>query len=529
MAQQISRRGVFLAGLATGAVAATGGHRPAAAMATATPRGASRPLALAGVTVVDVAGSRLQPDMTVLVRGERIIAVGRRDEVGIPHGAAFVDLAGKYVIPGLWDMHTHSFGSERISPALYVAGGVTTVREMAGTALIHQWRDRIQSGRLLGPRWHIASTIIDGYPSLVTEPGEDPPGAIVVTNAAEARRAVRRAKRVEGADFVKVYSRLSPEAYGALADEARRQRIPFAGHGPDLVPITQAINAGQLSIEHLQTLWLATSSRQAQVREALNKITIQPGDYGSWFRQIHPIEWAAATTFDPGQAADIFARLRRRQTRIAPTLVMHQVLDKPEAAPVNDARLKYVPAETQEWWQWVLEHVYKAGRSPEEIAQQRELFQRRLRFVNAMQRAGVPLLAGSEAGHIYSFPGFTLHDELALLRPGRTDPTAGTAGRDPGASPIPRTTRLAGDRRPRKDRRSGGPGRQPARRHHQHQTNPFRPRPRPAHHTRAPRTPPRRRRSSRQEPPQPTKAASGSTAATTIGATACGCHLPPMR
>jgi DDE superfamily endonuclease len=167
MAHEISRRGVLLAGLATGAMAATGGHPPAAAMATSTARGASRPLALAGVTVVDVAGSRLRPDTTVLVRGERIITVGRRDEVGIPHGAAVVELPGKYVIPGLWDMHTHSFGSERISPALYVAAGVTSVREMAGTPLIHQWRDRIQSGRLLGPRWTIASTTLlwDGLPA----------------------------------------------------------------------------------------------------------------------------------------------------------------------------------------------------------------------------------------------------------------------------------------------------------------------------------------------------------------------------
>jgi hypothetical protein len=148
MAHEISRRGVLLAGLATGAMAATGGHPPAAAMATSTARGASRPLALAGVTVVDVAGSRLRPDTTVLVRGERIITVGRRDEVGIPHGAAVVELPGKYVIPGLWDMHTHSFGSERISPALYVAAGVTSVREMAGTPLIHQWRHHFKWKRV---------------------------------------------------------------------------------------------------------------------------------------------------------------------------------------------------------------------------------------------------------------------------------------------------------------------------------------------------------------------------------------------
>jgi hypothetical protein len=97
MAHEISRRGVLLAGLATGAMAATGGHPPAAAMVTSTARGASRPLALAGVTVVDFAGSRLRPDTTVLVRGERIITVGRRDEVGIPHGAVTCDRCRKTI------------------------------------------------------------------------------------------------------------------------------------------------------------------------------------------------------------------------------------------------------------------------------------------------------------------------------------------------------------------------------------------------------------------------------------------------
>ncbi len=491
---------------------------------SSTALGASPPLALAGVTVVDVAGSQLWPDTTVLVHGERIESVSPRDVARIPDGAAVVDLRGKYLIPGLWDMHTHSFGSERISPALYVAAGVTTVREMAGTALIHQWRDRIQSGQLLGPRWRIASTIIDGNPSLLTEPGEDPPGAIVVTNATEARRAVRLAKSVERADFVKVYSRLSPEAYAALADEARRQRIPFAGHGPDLVPITRAIDAGQRSIEHVHTLWLATSSRGAQVREALNKITINPGDYGSWFRQLHPIEWLAATNYDPGRAAEIFARLNRRQIRISPTLIMHQVLDRPEDAPVNDERLKYVPADIQEWWQWALENLYKAGRSPEEAAQQRELFERRLRFVKAMQRAGVPLLAGSDTGTPYSFPGFTLHDELAVLvRAGLTplqalraatleparflgmEDSLGTVGRGKIADLVVLDANPLADITNTKRIHSvlvRGQLITPERRAHILADV----------------------EAAAQEPPQPSGAGGGSTAAT-----ACGCHLPRRR
>lgn len=270
MTQGISRRNVLIGGLAlTGAgLADPAWGRPA-------------DLALTRVTVVDPTRKRPQPNMTVLVAGDRITAVGRCDDLPVGRGTRVVDLTGKYLIPGLADMHAHSIGSEKISPPLYALNGVTTVREMAGSAVVSGWRDKIENGRLLGPRWVIASPIIDGFPSLLVGPGEESPGIIPVANAAQARRAVRKVK-AEGADFVKLYSRVSGEAYLAIADEARRQRIPVAGHCPDLVPVEQAIDSGQRSIEHLHALPLSTSRREAEVRRALAAITIEPGDYNGW-------------------------------------------------------------------------------------------------------------------------------------------------------------------------------------------------------------------------------------------------------
>lgn len=417
-----SRRSVLIAGLTTGA-AATGLARPATAAAgpmTAEPAGptgsaAAADLALTHVTVIDATRRWPDRDMTVLISGDRIVAVGGHRDVRVPRGARVVDLTGKYLIPGLCDMHTHSYGTERISPPLFIANGVTSVREMAWSPVVDGWRDKINSGRLIGPRWSIASDIIDGSPSLLVKPGETG-GAIVVADATEARRAVRRVK-AEGADFVKVYSRLSEEAYLAIADEARRLRISFAGHCPDVVPIGQAAHAGQRSIEHLQALGCATSSRAAQIRRALAAIRIEPGEYGSWFRQIHPVEWTAAGSDSPARSAEVFAGLVRHRTWVTPTLAMHLIADRPEDVVTGDEddRRHYVTAEAREQWTEVLRDVYKAGRTPEEIAQQRELFERRLRLVGAMQRAGVPLLAGSEAGFAYAYPGFSLHEELALL------------------------------------------------------------------------------------------------------------------
>ncbi|MBT2210109.1 amidohydrolase family protein [Actinomadura sp. NEAU-AAG7] len=405
MTKHISRRHVLAGGAASGAALLAGAGSAGAAR---------RPsLALTGVTVIDATRSRPRPGMTVLIAGDRITAVGRRDEVPVPPGTTVVPLAGRYLIPGLAEMHAHSIGTERISPPLYLANGVTSVREMAASAVVSGWRDAIGRGRLLGPRWTIASEIIDGSPSLLSTP-DDPGGAILVSDAAEARRAVRRV-RAEGADFVKVYSRVPRDAYLALADEARRQRIGFAGHCPDGVPVPLAARAGQRSIEHVHTLWCATSGRDREVRRMLDGIEIEPGGYAGWFRRFHEVEWLASGAYSPDRAAEVFARLRRHRTWTTPTLAMHLIVDRPEKLSMTDERLRYIPAEDREWWRWAVENIYLPGRGPEEIAQQHELFDRRLRFVGAMRDAGVEVLAGSEAGFIYAYPGFSLHEELALL------------------------------------------------------------------------------------------------------------------
>ncbi|RKS68351.1 amidohydrolase family protein [Actinomadura pelletieri DSM 43383] len=425
MSRPVSRRGVLIGGAAAGAALTLGAGRPPKTDRT------RRRLALRGVTVIDATRRRPQPNSTILIEGDRIIAVGRRDEIPVRHNVTVIDLPGRYVIPGLCEMHAHSIGTHRISPPLYLANGVTTVREMSGSDVVSQWRKDIQRGTLAGPRWTIASTIIDGSPSLLAGP-DDPDSALLVTRPSEARAAVRRVK-AEGADFAKIYSRLSPEAFAAVADEARRQGLPLAGHCPDRVAPTQAARLGQRSIEHVHSLWCATSTRDRQVRKALDAITIGPGDYAAWFRQFHPAEWLATSHYSPRRAATLFDRLNTSGTWVTPTLSMHLIVDRPEDLVRNDPRLKYIPAADQEWWQWAVDNIYLPGRRPAEIKQQRELFDRRLRFIGAMRRAGVRLLPGSEAGFIYAYPGFSLHEELALLvRAGLTPLEAiGTATLEP--------------------------------------------------------------------------------------------------
>ncbi|MFB6721470.1 amidohydrolase family protein [Kribbella sp. NPDC056345] len=409
MNQQVARRSVLIGGLAAGL-----GASPQQAWA------GQSALALTHVTVIDPERERPQRDMTVLLSGTRIMAVGPAHRVRIRPGTRVIDLTGKYLIPGLADMHAHSIGSERISPPLYALNGVTTVREMASSSVVSGWRAQIERGQLLGPNWIIAGPIVDGRPSLLAGDGEESDGIIQVSTAAQGRDAVRRSK-ASGADFVKLYSRIPEDAYFAIVDEARRLRIPVAGHSPDRVLVEAVIAAGHRSIEHLHTLPLATSSRPADVRRALAAIKVNPGDYNGWFRQIHPIEWLVAQHPSAARRDAVFEQMVRRGTRSVPTLIMHQLLDMPESAILDDDRLRYVPIGTREFWKFILEEFYIKGRSAEEKAQQRELYPRRLEFVHAMQRAGVRLLAGSEAGLVYAYPGFSLHDELTeLVRAGLT-------------------------------------------------------------------------------------------------------------
>ncbi|MGW6503744.1 amidohydrolase family protein [Nonomuraea angiospora] len=392
MSYEITRRTALIGGLSTG-LAATAGttalaeHRPG--------------LALTRVTVIDPARDQPIPDTTVLIRGDQIISVGEP----VPHDAEIIDLAGKYLIPGLWDMH--------MSPPLNIVNGVTTVQEMQGTPLLHEWRAKTEKGKLIGPRSIIGNRMIDGYPSVLVGPGESG-GAFAVKTPAEARKAVRHAK-TEGADFVKVYSRLSVECFLAIADEARRLRIPLLGHAPDVVPVVRASDAGMRSIEHVHSLLCATSARDQDVRRGLANIKHEPEDYAAWFDQYHGVEWLAGSTYSPARAAEVFARLAANGTAAVPTLIMHRVHDLPDDVVTDGELNKYVPKQTLDFWQWVMANMYKKGRTQEIIAQRRELFEYRLRSVKAMHEAGIRVMAGTDTGMAYTLPGFGLHDELALL------------------------------------------------------------------------------------------------------------------
>lgn len=401
MTRTFSRRAVLVSGAVAGAAAALAS--PAAA---AERRGGGT--ALTNVTVVDPHSRRVLPDVTVLVRDGRIADVGRAVRT---EGATVVDLRGRFVIPGLADMHTHA-QAEGIDTALYVANGVTTVREMAGSPLAHDWRRRIEAGTLLGPRFTIGSRLIDGAPSIWNPAYLD---IVQVADEEQARAAVRT--EVErGADFVKVYSRVSPRAYRAIAAESRRLGVPFAGHCPDEVQVTEAADLGQASVEHLFWTPFDTSSREAALRARIARIRLELGDYSGWFKAMHPVEWTAAHTYSPVKGRQVFGRLARRAVRQVPTLAMHRGLDFARTVDVEaDPRKKYLPRSAVESQLMALREFYLKDRAPAEDAEWAAMFDHRLATVRRMHEAGVPIMTGTDSGTCAVYPGFSVHDELAHL------------------------------------------------------------------------------------------------------------------
>ncbi|MDQ7905524.1 amidohydrolase family protein [Phytohabitans sp. ZYX-F-186] len=406
MAGTISRRSMLAGAVAGVAGAAVGLGRAGAAGATP----AIEITAVTGVTVIDAVGGARR-HQNILIRAGRVLDAGDLHRVPVPHGARVVDGRGKFLIPGLADMHTHATEIDPTDPEMYVVNGVTTTRQMSASEAVRGWRREIEAGTRLGPRWTVGSSIVDGAPSLWEGLGVP---YIAVAGPAQGRAAVRREAEA-GAEFVKTYTRLSRESFHAIAAESRRVGIPFLGHVPDFVQLTEASDAGLHSIEHLFEFWYDTSRDEPRLRREIARTRIAGGDYAGWFTKLHPIEYAAARSYDRGKAARVFERLARNGTYVTPTLTVHWTCDVPDEVPHDDPRFRYVSADTLGYWQWATETIYLKGRTPRESAERRELFERRVRLAGELARAGVPLMTGTDLGTAYLMPGFSLHDELRFL------------------------------------------------------------------------------------------------------------------
>ena len=362
---------------------------------------------LAHVTVIDSTGAPAKSDRTVLIRGGRIASIGPTKATPAQVGTQVIDARGKFLIPGLWDMHVHWYLKEYLP--LFIANGVTGVRQMNGRPSLLEWRREVASGGTLGPRLSVASPIVDG-------PKPVQPNSIKIANANEARQSVTTIKR-EGYDFIKVYNLVPREAYFALASEAKAQGLSFVGHTPFAVTAGEASDAGQKSIEHLAGVLLSCSrEEQALTRTLLSDPAVadQP-KMGDTLRARLVSEIGASETYDSVKARSLLGRFIRNGTWQDPTLVIlrdTELLD--EVHDLKDERLRYLPPAVRERFDPTNNQMTKTILTLDH-EKRRNLFRWQIEMVGEMRRAGVLILAGTDTSEFGGFPGFSLHDELELL------------------------------------------------------------------------------------------------------------------
>ncbi|HEX2188045.1 MAG TPA: amidohydrolase family protein [Longimicrobiaceae bacterium] len=398
--------------------------------ACAAPRGAGTALPLADlairdVGVVDVESGALLPGRTVLIAGNRIVAVRPADEVRLPAGARVVDGAGRYLVPGLWDMHAHLNGAAsdtaRLLPA-YLASGVTGIRDMwsdppglapdsvTGLALIEETRrtrDRVRAGRLPGPRIVLASGPLDGP--------HGPDGYVHVVRSAEEARAVVAASAAKGVDLIGTYRWIGPEAYAAAAEAARERGLPLVGLAPVAATFAELTAAGQRTRDGYLEWEIACStvgdSLRAARRELARRDARDPsaGAEGSMARAHLAARPRLRETFDPELCRRAAAGAARSGFWQTPRLVY----GRPEASGgAHGARAaEYLHPEERGAWQSRVAQVRRdsAGTVSAAARREREIY----RILHA---AGIPLLVGTES--YFGSPatwGFSVHDELVEL------------------------------------------------------------------------------------------------------------------
>ena len=348
------------------------------------------PLAITGVTLIDVSAGRTRTGMTVLVREGRVASIGSDDAVPVPRDAHVVAGRGKYLIPGLWDAHVHlSFAGAEILP-LFVAHGVTTVRDVGSRFdVTRTMRARIDTGDLVGPRIFTSGPILEGAAWLEAAykiaPPEDPiwkAGPRIVTSKENIPRLVDSLKAA-GVDLIK-----SRNVYGddflALAAATERAGIPLAAHNPNRVNMLDAARGGLDSFEHAESVW---------------------GDFD---------------TMTVAARARMFEEVARTGALVTPTLMADIGLTVSSDSAIEavladslgvvDRRNRSLPRAMRQVWRLAMEQRRKYGAPPAGT------WEKITRDVRAMHRAGITMMAGTDVGGIPRvYPGSSLHEELELL------------------------------------------------------------------------------------------------------------------
>lgn len=358
--------------------------------------------AIAGVQVVDVRSGRVLPQRTILIAGDRILAIQSATTPLRPR-TKVIRSAGKYVLPGLWDMHVH-VTDENYLP-MFVANGVTGVRDMGGgldepgdgceslhPSILQRWRSEVLAGKRVGPELVISGPAVSGTGWR---------SSLAARTPAEAKAAVATLQR-QGVDFVKVYDRIPLPAYQALAAHAKRIGLPFAGHVPEEVGPLSAIRAGQRSIEHIRDpLMVCFTSERAE----LERFFMADGwgyEDQRWGRSAH------------ASCPAIISAFANNAVWLTPTLTVEKSkVSVEDPHHVGDVRRLLLPDAVRSGYHRYMQS--QLAQPAAERASRRLWWRTQQKAVQRLSNEGVSLLAGTDSACEGGLPGYSLHGELEEL------------------------------------------------------------------------------------------------------------------
>ena len=360
-------------------------------------------IVLQNVNVVDVEKGVILKKQHVVITGDRISRIANSSRYTSVAGDSVVDCKDQYLIPGLWDMHTHVWIPDYFF-SLFIANGVTGIRGMfEGIFLANLWKKNGNTPGTLTPAGFYAGPIVDG-------PTPIWPGSVAVRDSAMGRRVVDSLKNKLHVDFIKVYSLLSKESYYAIADEAKRQQIPFAGHVPNSINVVDAARAGQKSMEHLYGFpELASDSSDYYYQLARGEIK------DSLFNTRIARRALLFRTFSQKKLSTIIEELRKNNTWVCPTMTVNRgIAYMKDSSFINDPRMKYVLPMMKSMWNPANDFRFR-NVTEDYFDNEKKEFQLKKRIIKLLHQGGVKLLAGTDTPNPYCFPGFSIHDELQIF------------------------------------------------------------------------------------------------------------------
>ena len=362
----------------------------------------SQILLIKNTNIVDVRTGAIRSNVSVLIHNNRIQRIEK--EIRIADNVQVFDGTGKYLIPGLWDMHTHTWDAESTFPLL-TANGVTGIRDMFGSmSAINKWKEDIANGRLKGPVIYGSGPIVDG-------PKPIWPGSVAISSPKQIHDVIDSLKNKLKVDFIKVYSLIPRADYFSIVDETRKHSISFAGHVPAEVTVLEAAKAGQKSQEHL----IGFVQGSSDSAEYFNKVS-QKQIIDTPLRNPVIKMRRLLNTFNEKNLSALVKELAKYENVwICPTLtVNHNLGYLADSVFTNDPRVHYMMPGIKNFWDPKNDFRFK-NYAEEYYDLSRKTFALHLKIVKQLQDAGVKMIAGTDYPNPYCFPGFSLHDELSYM------------------------------------------------------------------------------------------------------------------